>query len=119
MNASHESLSLTLQHRQLVDLTTAEPYQLQCDAGTLWITGEHARGDNILLPGDSLHVSARDRLLVQALGPSALRWIASAAGSPTGNRRLAIGHPPSRLLAPLIRSLAGARTAQSGLVLGH
>ena len=40
---------------------------LRCDAGLLWVTQSGDRADYILWPGDSMKVTKRGKLLVQAM----------------------------------------------------
>ena len=66
-------------------LVVARPqgWTLECEQGSLWITHDGDPKDILLAPGQS-HVAERSsRMLVHALGDSALRLVDAAGSQPT------------------------------------
>lgn len=73
MNAETNSSLMTLERREIIDVTEQAGNAILCLSGSLWIT-RHGQGEDIILePGQSIVLDGRGCAVVQALGHSTLR----------------------------------------------
>ncbi len=82
MQAIVKSPVLVLEAGQILSLDDAEGTRISSRAGTVWITEEGSRKDNIVGPGDALIVARPGRTVVQALDSA---WISIAEGPAAAN----------------------------------
>ena len=71
MDVQHKT-EVHLQHRDLWRINRIKPGScLSCDTGVLWVTQTGDLADYILLPGDTVTITRRGKVLVEAMRDAA------------------------------------------------
>ncbi|HVO37730.1 MAG TPA: DUF2917 domain-containing protein [Spirochaetia bacterium] len=96
--------TLVLARGELVSLQPrGRPCSISCVAGRLWVTAAGSREDCVLLPGNSMTVRKRGRIVVEALRTATVRLeIRAAARAPAPAAFSGRPVPSARLPLPSI-----------------
>jgi len=76
MNTRPPRLSLSLPKKAIFTLPDAHDVDIECQAGSLWITLDHDPRDIVLEQGERFRSDVHRRALVAALEPSCVRFTA-------------------------------------------